>query len=78
MVTNHHLLGPLTDKQTQEEIGVDRTTLILKTQGFTHKRIGLTTILLKGTLGGGEKILCLNLLHPHTHNLKIVWEEQIR
>jgi hypothetical protein len=77
MVTDHHLLNPLTDKQIQEEIGVDKTTITLKTQGFTNKRIGCTTILPRGALGGEEKIVCLNLLHPHTHNLKIVWEEQI-
>ena len=31
METDHHLLDPLTDKQTQEETGVDQMTLILKT-----------------------------------------------
>ena len=72
METDHHLLDPLRDKQTQEETGVDQMTLILKTQGSTHKRIRRTPILLRETLGGGEKIVCLNLLHPHTHNLKIV------
>jgi hypothetical protein len=72
METDHHLLDPLTDKQTQEETGVDQMTLILKTQGSTHKRIRRTPILLRETLGGEEKIVCLNLLHPHTHNLKIV------
>ena len=45
IVTDHHLLDPTTDRQIQEEIGVGRTTRILKTQGFTHKRIGHTTIL---------------------------------
>ena len=72
METDHHLLDPLTDKQTQEETGVDQMTLILKTQGSTHKRIRRTPILLRETLGGEEKIVCLNLLHPHSHNLKIV------
>jgi hypothetical protein len=71
MKTDHHLLDPLTDKQTQEGIGVDQTTLTLKTQGSTHKRIGHMPILLRETLGHGEKVVCLNLLHPHTHNLKI-------
>ena len=50
METDHHLLDPLTDKQTQEEAGVDQTTLIPKTQGFTHKRIGRTPILPRVTL----------------------------
>ena len=72
METDHYLLDPLTDKQTQEETGVDQMTLILKTQGSTHKKIRHTPILLRETLGGEEKIVCLNLLHPHTHNLKIV------
>jgi len=45
METDHHLLDPHTDKPIQEEIGVGQTTLILKTQGSTHKRIGRTPIL---------------------------------
>ena len=44
MGTDHHLLDPLTDRLTQE-VGEDQTTLILKTQGSTHKRIGRTPIL---------------------------------
>jgi len=51
IVTDHHLLDPTTDRQIQEEIGVGRTTRILKTQGFTHKRIGHTTILPRETQG---------------------------
>jgi hypothetical protein len=72
METDHHLLDPPIDRQTQEETGVDQTTLILKTQGSTHKRIGRTPILLRETLGHEEKMVCLNLLYLHTYNLKIV------
>jgi hypothetical protein len=48
IITDRHLLDPNTDKQTQEEIGVDKTTLILKTQGFTHKEEAHMTIPLRG------------------------------
>ena len=43
METDHHLLDHLTDNT--QEVGEDQTTLIPKTQGFTHKRIGRTPIL---------------------------------
>ena len=65
IVTEHHLLNPTIDKQTQEEVGVDETILILKTQGFTHKRIGHMTILLREIQGGKVKIVYINLLHLH-------------
>jgi hypothetical protein len=78
METDHHLLDPLTDRLIQEEIGVDQTTLILKTQGFTHKRIGRTPILLRVTLSQEEKMVRLNPLYLHTQNLKIAYEERIR
>ncbi len=71
MGTDHHLLDPLTDRLIQEEIGVDQTTLILKTQGFTHKRIGRTPILPRVTLSQEEKMVRLNPLYLHTDNLKI-------
>jgi hypothetical protein len=77
IITDYHLLDPTTDKQTQEEIGVDKTTLILKTQGFTYKRIGHMTILLREIRGEEKKTVYLNLLHLHTHKLIIVWEERI-
>jgi len=44
METDHHLLDHLTDRLIQEA-GEDQTTLILKTQGSTHRRIGRTPIL---------------------------------
>jgi hypothetical protein len=43
METDHHLLDHLTDNT--QEVGEDQTTLILKTQDSTHKRIGRTPIL---------------------------------
>jgi hypothetical protein len=48
METDHHLLDHLTDNT--QEVGEDQTTLIPKTQGFTHKRIGRTPILPRVTL----------------------------
>jgi hypothetical protein len=43
METDHHLLDHLTDNT--QEVGEDQTTLIPKTQGSAHKRIGRTPIL---------------------------------
>jgi hypothetical protein len=68
METDHHLPDP----HTQEETGAGQTTLTLRTQGSAHKRIRRTPILLRETLGQEEKIVCLDLLHSYTHNLKIV------
>ncbi len=72
IVTDHHLLNPTKDKQTQGEIGVDETIVILKTQRFSDKRIGHMTILLREIQSGKEKIVNLNRLHLHSHNLIIV------
>ena len=71
METDHHLLDHLTDRLTQEA-GEDQTTLILKTQGSTRKRIGSTPILPRVFLSQEEKLVLSHPLHLHIHNLKIV------